>query len=268
MLVCYEKMHSAAVKICLSNRIILFGKSAIHRRGRGIYAGPMTESIYLSDMKKVILVTLICFNVVVSIAQIEPPFRKEINAFKKSDSIQMPAKDMILFTGSSSFTRWKDVQDYFPGYPILNRGFGGSSLPDLIRYADEIIYPYQPKQIVIYCGENDIAASDTVTAQLVLQRFTTLFNMIRAHLPKVPVAFVSIKPSPSRRKFRQVVIEANALIKKFLGKQSRTGYINVYDAMLNSDGTEKGEVFVQDSLHMNAKGYAIWKPLILKKLRS
>ncbi len=203
----------------------------------------------------------------VSLVSVAQPFRKEIDAFKKKDSVQMPAKNMILFVGSSSFTKWTDVQDYFPGYPILNRGFGGSSLPDLIRYADEVIIPYKPKQIVIYCGENDIAASDTVTAQLVLSRFTILFNRIRAHLPKVPVAFVSIKPSPSRRKFRAVVIESNKLIKNFLDKQRRATYINVYNAMLNSDATEKAEIFTQDSLHMNAKGYEIWQPIILQKLK-
>jgi lysophospholipase L1-like esterase len=217
-------------------------------------------------MKKALFTLIIICCAIISLAQTAPPFRKEIDAFKKDDSLQMPAKNMILFTGSSSFTRWKDVQDYFPGYPILNRGFGGSSLPDLIRYADEIIYPYQPKQIVIYCGENDIAASDTITAQIVLQRFIQLFTMIRTRLPKVPVAFVSIKPSPSRWKFQPVVVEANKQIKAFLKKQKKTAFINVYDAMLNADGSPREELFVEDRLHMKPEGYRIWQPLIRKKL--
>lgn len=217
-------------------------------------------------MKKLVLGLLVCCSAIITVAQTAPPFRKEIDAFKKADSLDMPAKGMILFTGSSSFTRWKDVQDYFPGYPILNRGFGGSSLPDLIRYADEIIYPYQPKQVVIYCGENDIAASDTITAQIVLQRFKQLFTMIRTHLPGVPVAFVSIKPSPSRWKFQPVVVEANRLIKAFLKKQKRTDFINIYDAMLNVDGSPREELFVEDRLHMKPEGYRIWQPLIRKKL--
>lgn len=69
----------------------------------------------------------------------------------------------MLFVGSSSFTKWTDVQNYFPGYKIINRGFGGYSLPDVIRYADNIVFPYHPKQIVNYCGENDLAAADSVT---------------------------------------------------------------------------------------------------------
>ena len=84
--------------------------------------------------------------------QIKPPFWDDIQKFKKQDSINMPAKNKILFVGSSTFTKWTDVQSYFPSYPILNRGFGGSSLTDVIRYSDEVIFNYQPKQIIIYCA--------------------------------------------------------------------------------------------------------------------
>ncbi len=96
-------------------------------------------------------------------AQQHPAFWEEIQIFKKQDSIHFPTKHAILFVGSSSFTKWTDVQNYFPKYKIINRGFGGSSLSDVIRYADDIIFPYHPKQVVIYCGENDLAASDTLS---------------------------------------------------------------------------------------------------------
>src|SRR3978361_1564766 len=112
-------------------------------------------------------------------AQDMPPFYSEIRSFKKKDSTHFPPKHAILFVGSSSFTKWVDVQDYFPGYTIINRGFGGSSLPDVIRYAYDIIFPYQPKQILIYCGENDFASSDTVSVNTVYERFKTLFLLIR-----------------------------------------------------------------------------------------
>src|SRR5829696_3884450 len=94
---------------------------------------------------------LLLFNFVWAQETIRPAFWNDIQRFKSQDSNYVPAKNAILFVGSSSFTKWTDVQDYFPGYKIINRGFGGSSLPDLIRYADDIIFPYQPKQIVIYC---------------------------------------------------------------------------------------------------------------------
>lgn len=191
------------------------------------------------------------------------PFKEDIEHFKKQDSLAMPAKNQILFVGSSSFTKWTDVQDYFPDYPIINRGFGGSSLPDVIRYANDIIIPYQPKQIVIYCGENDLAGGDTsVNGKLVFERFKQLFILIRKQLPRVPIAYVSMKPSPSREKLWPKMIAGNSLIKKFLGKQMRTTFIDVYHKMFNKEGTVMKDIFIEDNLHMNAKGYAIWQKII------
>ncbi|MEP7279023.1 MAG: GDSL-type esterase/lipase family protein [Bacteroidota bacterium] len=198
----------------------------------------------------------------------QPHFYSDIQAFKQKDEVKFPPKHAILFVGSSSFTKWTDVQDYFPGYPIINRGFGGSSLPDVIRYADDIIFPYQPKQVVIYCGENDLAISDTVTATTVEERFKTLFGIIRAKLSNVPVLFISLKPSPSRSRLFPEMKEANARIKAFLKKNKNTAFADVYSKMLDADGQPMKDIFLPDNLHMNARGYAIWQkvlaPLLIK----
>src|SRR5882757_11127566 len=121
-----------------------------------------------------------CWLFILSQLMAQDPFQGEIAAFKKQDSIQPPPKGAILFVGSSSFRKWVDVQAAFPAYPLINRGFGGSSFPDVIHYAGDIIFPYQPKQIVIYCGDNDLAAADTVTAQVVYSRFLQLYHLIRS----------------------------------------------------------------------------------------
>src|ERR1044071_6860521 len=129
-------------------------------------------------MKKIKVTLLFLFFVGTLIGQEKPPFWDDIQAFKHQDSGQAPPQHAILFVGSSSFTKWKDVQSYFPKYTIINRGFGGSSLPDIIYYANDIIFPYHPKEIVIYCGENDFAANDTVSTKTVMDRFKTLYGMI------------------------------------------------------------------------------------------
>jgi lysophospholipase L1-like esterase len=189
------------------------------------------------------------------------PFHNDILAFRKHDSINPPSKGAILFIGSSSFTMWADLQKDFPGYRIINRGFGGSSLTDQIRFANDIIFPYQPKQIVIYCGENDLAGNDTVTGQTVYNRFRVLFTMIREKLPNVPILFVSLKPSPSRAHLFAKMKVANSLIREFLSKQRSTGFVDVYSLML-VDGKPRTDIFLSDSLHMNPNGYAIWKKAI------
>ncbi|MFT3949364.1 MAG: GDSL-type esterase/lipase family protein [Agriterribacter sp.] len=197
----------------------------------------------------------------------QTPFYNDIQKFRKQDSAQFPAKRSILFIGSSSFTMWKDVQDYFPGYTIINRGFGGSTLPDLIRYVNDIVVPYKPKQVVIYCGENDIASSDTITAETVAQRFVTLFETIRKIYPKVPIAFISMKPSPSRERFLPKLQSANQQIRDYITTQKRTAYIDVYPYMMRENGSPRKALFTEDMLHMNKNGYAIWQYAILPYLK-
>lgn len=211
-------------------------------------------------MKKVQLLLFLILTVHLSHAQEQKPaYWDDIQAFRKQDSIQPPPQHAILFVGSSSFTKWTDVQNYFPGYTIINRGFGGSSLPDVIRYANDIIFAYEPKQIVIYCGENDLAASDTVSGETVYHRFEKLFELIRGKMPLVPVIFISLKPSPSRWQLRQKMMMANDEIRKFLSKRKNALFIDVYHKMLGPDGLPIGSIFIEDKLHMNAKGYAIWQ---------
>lgn len=196
-----------------------------------------------------------------------PPFWNDIQAFKKGDSVQMPSTNAILFVGSSSFTMWKDVQEHFPGYTIINRGFGGSQLTDVIRYAYDVILPYTPKQVVIYCGENDLASSPAIKAADVVKRFKTLFSIIRVNLPDAAIDYVSMKPSPSRENLLPEFTKANAAIKAFLHRQHRADFIDVYKAMLDKDGKPVKELFLEDNLHMKPEGYQIWQRVIRPYLK-
>ena len=211
-------------------------------------------------MRKLFQIPMLLLLSAVAMAQTgEPPFWSEIQDFKKEDSLQVPPKKPIVFTGSSSFRMWTDLKSAFPDHRIINRAFGGSAFPDVIRYADAVIFKYKPKQVVIYCGDNDLASSDTVTSQMVYQRFVQLFGMIRRRLPRTSVVFVSIKPSPSRARLMPEVARANALIKDFLETKRRTAFVDVFTPMLGADGKPKPELFLDDNLHMNAEGYKIWQ---------
>lgn len=201
-----------------------------------------------------------------SIAQQKAPFYNEIEAFKKLDSINPPDAGAILFVGSSSFRGWTNVQEYFPEFKIINRGFGGSSLPHVIQYAPDIIFPYKPRQILIYCGENDFTSAE-VSAEIVYERFIELFGLIRNKLPKTQIDFVSLKPSPSRVKYIPEMIRANSMIRSFIKKQRRSAYIDVYSRMLLADGSPMPDIFKADKLHMNEKGYAIWQKAIRPYLK-
>jgi lysophospholipase L1-like esterase len=194
------------------------------------------------------------------------PFANDIHNFKVQDSINPPPQNAILFAGSSSFTMWTDVQNYFPKYTIINRGFGGSCLTDLIRYADDVIIPYHPKQVVIYCGENDFAYSDTITPDIVNSRFVQLFTMIRGKMPDVKITYISIKPSPSRAQLKEKFIATNKFIRQFLKKQPNTSYVDIWKKMLDKKGQPIPDIFLDDQLHMKPAGYAIWQKAIKPQL--
>ncbi|WP_432714117.1 GDSL-type esterase/lipase family protein [Pedobacter sp.] len=200
-----------------------------------------------------------------SFAQTKPAFWNDIQKFKKQDSIAMPPKNGVLFVGSSSFTFWKDLETVFKEYNAINRGFGGSTLAQANYYIADLVYPYQPKQVVIYSGENDIAMG--TTALETLSRFATFFTNIRNKFPAIPVLYVSMKNSPSRTKYAETMTYANTLIKEFLTHYSHTNFVDVNSKMLKNNQL-RPELFQDDMLHMKPDGYAIWikeiKPYLLK----
>lgn len=192
-------------------------------------------------------------------------FADEIRDFQTLDSLNFPGTGKIVFTGSSSFRMWEDMQRDFPDHPLINRGFGGSTLPDLLTYKEILIKPYKPRQVVIYCGENDVASG--ATPQQVLEDFTKLFRYIREEVPSASIVYVSMKPSPSRSQLIGNIRQGNELIRDFLQKKPNTRFVDVFTPMLDAKGNIRPELFLEDQLHMNRDGYAIWKRAILPYLK-
>lgn len=213
-------------------------------------------------MKKYFLAVLILFISIAAHSQ-QKPFWDEIQAFRKLDSIEKPKDGMILFIGSSSFRLWKNVKEDFHNPNIVNRAFGGATLADVIAYQDDVVLKYKPKKIFIYCGENDIASSEKITPEIVLNRFKTLYQSIRNRFPQTPIVFVSIKPCILRWSMKDRMMAANVLISSYLKKEKNAVFVNIWDKMLEN-GQPKKDIFIEDKLHMNEKGYAIWTKELLQ----
>jgi lysophospholipase L1-like esterase len=199
-------------------------------------------------------------------AQTVPRYQEDVQTIKKYDQMyQIPAHP-ILFVGSSSIRKWDGLQVAFGSYNVINRGIGGAVTNDIVFYLNDIVFPYEPRQIVIYVGENDLPDAST-TADTILNRTKKLYRLIRAKMPTVPIAYISMKPSPSRDQYQQKAKDANALVRNFLSKEKNTVFIDIFSPMMK-DGKSRPELFVEDRLHMNAKGYAIWeaavRPYLLK----
>jgi len=186
-------------------------------------------------------------------------WEKDISAFEASDKTNPPPKECIVFVGSSSIRLWKTLTTDFPGYPVINRGFGGSQLADSVNFAERIILAYRPKQVVIYAGGNDINANKA--PELVYGDFVALVGKIRSQQPKTRIAFIAIAPNPKRWAQVEKIKKLNSLAQAYC-QRHRLDFIDVFSLMLGPDGKPKPDIFVADQLHMNPKGYAIWKEAV------
>lgn len=199
-------------------------------------------------------------------AQTTPPLWDEVQTIKKFDQQYKVPPHPILFVGSSSIRKWDDLQVAFGNYNVLNRGIGGAVINDIIFYLDDIVFPYEPRQIILYVGENDLP-NEKLTADSILNRTKNLFRLIRARLPETPMVYISFKPSPSRDKYQDKAFHSLQLIRDFLKQEKNVKYIDVYSLMLKN-GKSRPELFVSDQLHMNAEGYKIWENALKPYLKS
>ena len=210
-------------------------------------------------MKKIFSVfLLLSFALIFSQEEKKPMYWQEIQNFKKIDSESAPPKNAILLIGSSSFTKWQDVNDYFLGKTIINRGFGGSRLTDLNDYSEDLLLPYQPKQIIIYCGENDFADNPKLEADVVVDRFKSFYKKIRKKFPNIEVDFISIKYSPSREHLWPLMRVANQQIAKFMWREKNAEFIDITRIMADKNRAIRKELFVEDMLHITPEGYRLW----------
>jgi lysophospholipase L1-like esterase len=215
-----------------------------------------------------LIVTLLALAWMPAMAQRVAPdaWEADIQRFEAADHAHPAKPGGVVFIGSSSIRLWSTLVDDFPGIAVLNRGFGGSRIADSTRFASRIVSPYHPRLVVLYAGDNDIA--DGATAQQVLGDFAQFVDAVRKDLPKTPIAFVSIKPSPARANLIGTMRAANALIRDYARGHRNIRYVDVFDAMLDKDGRPREDLFGPDRLHMNRSGYALWTSIIAPVLTS
>ena len=187
-------------------------------------------------------------------------FREEVaELVKRNDSIWDETKETIVFAGSSSIRFWDRLQTDFPCCQIINSGFGGSQASDLIFYTNELILRYQPGKVFIYEGDNDI--SEGKRPGKIVKDINTILLSIWQKYPETEVVLISAKPSISRWNLRRTYKRLNRRLMRLAGKQSNLEFVDVWTPML-SGRKLKENLFVEDGLHMNQKGYEIWKQVI------
>ena len=189
-----------------------------------------------------------------------------IEQLTADDVAHPPRPGGIVFVGSSSIVKWESLFSDFAGENVVKRGFGGSELADSVYYADRIVIPYQPRTVVLYAGDNDLAAGKS--PDKVFADFQAFVAKVHAALPHCRIVYIAAKPSPSRWQLRDKFERTNTLIAEACAKDpERLRLVDVWHPMLGADGTPRPELFLPDKLHMNATGYAIWTPLVKAALK-
>lgn len=189
-------------------------------------------------------------------AQEELPFAKEVKQIEQQTrSIWDQNKATIVFTGSSSIRFWKDIQERFPSQQVLNTGFGGSQFSDLALYLDELILDYRPVKVFIYEGDNDIFAKKR--PRNILKTAQKILGQLQQRSPGMEIVLISAKPSISRWKFRGKYRRLNRKLEKLAQETEGIDFVDVWYPMLDKRKV-KQDIFVEDGLHMNKKGYDIW----------
>lgn len=210
-----------------------------------------------------LLFLFFCFNTLFifkSYAQDTDPFKVEVENLSKKYQQEEWEKGGVVFTGSSSIRMWQSLEKDFPKAKIINTGFGGSQTHHLIKYLDQLVLEFEPKKIFIYEGDNDIHAGKPV--RQILDEFFEIMERVTAVVPDAQFYFISAKPSPSRWSKKGQYELFNEQLKRFAMNHPNVNFIDIWTPMMAKDGKPKPELFLADNLHMNEKGYAIWKKAV------
>ena len=212
---------------------------------------------FIKSLKQIEILTASLFLIsLASFAQTQNIFTNEVKDItKKYDSIWDSSKETIVFTGSSSVRLWKKLEEEFPDHQIVNSGFGGSQASDLLLFIDELILSYNPKKVFIYEGDNDLWSKKRPAN--VLDTTAEIIRRIKANNPSTQIILIAAKPSISRWKIRGKYKRLNRKMERFTKKDAQLNYVDVWNPMLNKRKLIT-DIFIEDGLHMNQKGYDIW----------
>lgn len=184
------------------------------------------------------------------------PFAEEFRAFAAAEARLPPPGESVLFYGSSSIRLWHTLAEDFPGLTLVNRGFGGSTLAECVAEMERLVFPVQPRAVVLYAGENDL--DQGASPEHVEDLFREFAERLDDRLGLIPLIFISIKPSPSRAWALPRIRRTNDLVRTVLADWPNARFLDVFPLMLDAAGKVRHEYFTEDWLHMSRAGYLLW----------
>ena len=195
-----------------------------------------------------------------AISQDQSEYHDEMEAFKKIEINSN--EDIVIFTGSSSVRLWNSLGEDCGHLNVINTGFGGSTMTDLLEFLEPTILRFSPKEVYIYEGDNDIFRGHQ--EEDILGVAKKIVSVITRGNPDLKVHFIGAKPSPARWHYKDRYVRFNKMLADYCNSKPNLFFIDVWNPMLNERGRPFPNIFISDSLHMNEKGYQLWTDLICK----
>jgi len=187
-------------------------------------------------------------------------FQSEVNKIQQRYKDKINSNiNHVVFTGSSSIRLWKDLPVLFQNPKIINTGFGGSKASDLLYYLDELVLDFNPSKVIIYEGDNDISSGHKIN--FILKNIKSIIKKIEEKNKYVQIILISAKPSIMRWDLRRKYIQLNKKYKNLALKNNNIHYADIWSQMIDS-GELKTDIFIEDGLHLNEKGYKIWEKVL------
>ena len=205
-------------------------------------------------MKNAILYLILIFSFS---AKSQVNFKSEVNAIQEKNKHLIKTENKhVVFTGSSSIRIWENLFEIFKDSTIVNTGFGGSKASDLLYYIDELVINFNPKKVVIYEGDNDISSGQEIN--FIYKNILKIIERIKDKNDKIKIILISAKPSISRWHLKDKYIQLNQKYRDLANKSDFIEFADTWSAMIEN-GVLKKNIFIEDGLHLNEKGYEIWE---------
>ncbi|MDA0939671.1 MAG: GDSL-type esterase/lipase family protein [Bacteroidetes bacterium] len=161
----------------------------------------------------------------------------------------------LVLVGSSSFRLWPHTDTVFAGYDVINAGFGGSCFHDAWLLRDTLIYAFEPSVVLLYEGDNDL--NDGLLMEDILADAANLLDDLSRRLPTSEVVVVAPKASRARYHLKDQYLELNAGLRS-IAMDHGAHWVDFWLVQHDAYGRLRDELFIQDQLHLNDAGYAVW----------
>lgn len=169
----------------------------------------------------------------------------------------------VVFYGASQFTKWHEMEEDLKPYKVQNHGFGGSTDKDLVAWADDLLYPYEPSIVFFQTGSNDYVqskkATDVERIQESMDYKMYMFEMFHEKLPNAKFVVVSGLLLPGRSQYSDMTKKINKKLSSYCESLDYMYYLDTVDLTYDSKtNTYYEEMFVSDRIHLTHEARIQW----------